>query len=77
MAAVVSKGFKAADNFLGSKRCETPHPLYLPGTRFTDILSVPHPFSRHISKRPILRLRFYRCDERGIDAMGTAYPEVN
>ena len=76
MAAVIPKGFKAADNLLGSKRCETSHPLYLRGTRFTDFLSVPHPLARHISKHPILRVRLYRCNECGTDAMGPAHPEV-
>ena len=39
------KVLKEADNLLGSKRCETPHLLYLCCTRFTDLLSFPHPLT--------------------------------
>lgn len=77
MATVLSKGFKAADNFLGRKRLETPHFLYLRCTRHTDFLSFSHPLTQHLSRGPILRLRLHRRDERGIASMGPAYPEMS
>ena len=77
MATIVSKGFKAADNLLGSERRETPHLLHLCCTRITDFLSFPHPITRRVGRHPILRFRVHRRDERGTAVMGPTHPEVN
>ena len=77
VATIISTGFKAADNVLGRKRRETFNLLYLRRAGYTDFLSVPHPFTQHLSRHPILRLRFHRCDEPGTAVMGEADAEVN
>ena len=77
MATIIFKGFKATDNLLGRKRGKTFNFLHLRGTRLTDLLSFPHPIAGYLSRHPVLRLRLYRCDERGTDAMGPPHPEVS